>query len=117
MKYTDLSGVFFYASHVSAAALLRGRAIIKHMYWVYIMEAKDKSWYIGQTSDLRKRIREHKNGYGSKTTAKQSEWRCVYCEGYINHGDALGRERYLKSGAGRRFLKKQLAHFLTEDLD
>jgi hypothetical protein len=33
---------------------------------------------------------------------------------YLNQADALGRERYLKSGAGRRFLKAQLRHYLSE---
>jgi putative endonuclease len=81
------------------------------------MESGKGSWYIGQTSDLQKRIREHKNGYGSETTAKQQNWKCIYCEGYINHKDAIGRERYLKSGAGRRFLDEQLAHYLLERID
>ena len=31
-----------------------------------------------------------------------------------HQADALGRENYLKSGAGRRFLKAQLRHFLAE---
>ena len=35
----------------------------------------------------------------------------VYYEAYIERADALGRERYLKSGAGRRFLKAQLRHY------
>jgi putative endonuclease len=78
------------------------------------MEAEDGSWYIGQTADLKKRITEHQGGYGSKTTHKKSKWKCIYCEGYVNHKDAIGRERYLKSGAGRRFLKKQLKYYLAE---
>ncbi|OGY37538.1 MAG: hypothetical protein A3E36_04720 [Candidatus Andersenbacteria bacterium RIFCSPHIGHO2_12_FULL_45_11b] len=86
------------------------------MYWVYILKSADGTWYIGQTINLKKRIREHKNGYGSETTRKKSEWKCIYCEGYLNHKDAIGRERYLKSGAGRRFLNKQLAHYLVENL-
>lgn len=86
----------------------------KIMYWVYIMEAEDHSWYIGQTTNLKRRITEHQGGYGSETTNKKLGWKCVYCEGYLHHKDALGRERYLKSGAGRRFLKKQLKHYLAE---
>jgi predicted GIY-YIG superfamily endonuclease len=109
--------VLYYASRVIAEGDFTRPIYTKSMYWVYIMESGKGSWYIGQTSDLQKRIREHKNGYGSETTAKQQNWKCIYCEGYINHKDAIGRERYLKSGAGRRFLDEQLAHYLLERID
>jgi hypothetical protein len=35
-----------------------------------------------------------------------------YYEAYIEEADAIGRERYLKSGGGRRFLRMQLGHYL-----
>ncbi len=83
------------------------------MYWIYLLEdQKDKSWYIGYTSNLKKRLTEHLNKQGGKTTAKMNELKLIYCEGYLNIQDAKGRERFLKSGSGRRFLKKQLIHYL-----
>jgi predicted GIY-YIG superfamily endonuclease len=39
----------------------------------------------------------------------------IYYEAYLNQEDALGRERYLKSGSGRRFLKAQLKHYLLQE--
>lgn len=36
----------------------------------------------------------------------------IYCEGYKSMEDAKGRERYLKSGAGRAYLKKQMRYYL-----
>ncbi len=42
-------------------------------------------------------------------------WQLIYYEAYLNQADALGRERYLKSGAGRRFLKAQLRHYLSDE--
>jgi hypothetical protein len=39
----------------------------------------------------------------------------IYYEAYLEQADALGREKYLKSGAGRRFLKVQLAHYLRKN--
>lgn len=85
------------------------------MYWVYILESRDdRSWYIGMTADLERRLREHHNGSGSRTTSLKSNWELFYCEGYKDKRDAEGRERFLKSGAGRRFLKKQMSHYLTE---
>jgi hypothetical protein len=38
----------------------------------------------------------------------------IYYEAYLEEQDALGREQYLKSGGGRRFLKNQLRHYLTK---
>jgi putative endonuclease len=84
------------------------------MYWVYILENQsDKSWYIGLTSNLKRRLQEHKGGYGSRTTSLKKNWHIIYCEGYLNKKDAAGREKFLKSGSGRKFLKKQLKHYLN----
>ena len=77
------------------------------MYWVYVLECpRDRSWYIGYTADLADRLRAHKSGYGSQTTSIKSGWELMYCEGYRDKRDALGRERFLKSGSGRRYIKK-----------
>ncbi|OHA89395.1 MAG: hypothetical protein A3C70_01425 [Candidatus Zambryskibacteria bacterium RIFCSPHIGHO2_02_FULL_43_14] len=84
------------------------------MYWIYVLECQnDKSWYIGYTSNLKKRLTEHQSGHGSKTTKKKENWRLIYCEGYLNIEDAKGREVFLKSGSGRKFIKKQLTNYLT----
>ncbi|OGI63994.1 hypothetical protein A2733_01020 [Candidatus Nomurabacteria bacterium RIFCSPHIGHO2_01_FULL_40_20] len=83
------------------------------MYWVYLLEDQnDKSWYIGYTSDLKKRLAEHINKQGGKTTSKKDALKLIYYEGYLNQTDAKGGERFLKSGAGRKYVKKQLANYL-----
>ncbi|MCR4328095.1 MAG: GIY-YIG nuclease family protein [Patescibacteria group bacterium] len=83
------------------------------MYWVYVLENQnDKGWYIGYTINLEKRLREHQSGYGSRTTSARNNWEMIYYEGYKNQLDAKGRERFLKSGSGRKFLKKQLKNYL-----
>jgi putative endonuclease len=83
------------------------------MFWTYLLENKDdKSWYIGYTSDLKRRLAEHQNGTGCQTTSRKKGWKLIYCEGYVNQKDAEGRERYLKSGAGHTYLKKQMRHYL-----
>ena len=85
------------------------------MYWTYLLENKnDKSWYIGYTSDLKRRLKEHLSGYGSQTTARKDDWHLIYCEGYLNEKDVKGRERFLKSGSGRRFIKNQLKNYLNK---
>lgn len=83
------------------------------MFWIYILEdQKDRSWYIGYTSNLKKRFAEHVNKQGGKTTSKKDALELIYCEGYLHIQDAKGRERFLKSGSGRKFIKKQLINYL-----
>jgi putative endonuclease len=82
-------------------------------YYVYVLENQnDKSFYIGMTSDLRRRIKEHLMGYGSRTTNLKKNWKLIYFEAYLNKKDAIGREKFLKGGSGRKYLKKQLKHYL-----
>lgn len=84
------------------------------MFWTYILENQDdKSWYVGYTSDLKQRIAAHQAKQGGQTTSRKSNWKLMYCEGYLHKEDAEGRERFLKSGSGRKYLKKQLAHYLA----
>lgn len=83
------------------------------MYHVYLIESTPKSiWYIGYTTDLKRRISEH-NRHKNISTAREYSWKLIYCETYTHKMDALGREKFLKSGSGRRFLKKQLTHYLA----
>ena len=84
------------------------------MYWIYLLENQnDKGWYIGYTSNLKQRITNHQAGIGGKTTSQRERWKLIYCEGYVRKEDAMGRERYLKSGSGRTYLKKQMKNYLS----
>lgn len=84
------------------------------MYYVYLLESQqDRSWYIGYTSDLRARVKRHNEGSGARTTSLKKNWKLIYYEAYILRADALGREKFLKSGAGRTYLKKQLKNYLS----
>jgi len=83
------------------------------MYYVYLLECgDDKSWYIGYTEDLKKRLSEHQGGSGCFTTSKKKNWKLIYYEAYPSKYDALGREKFLKGGSGRKYLKKQLKNYL-----
>jgi putative endonuclease len=87
------------------------------MKYVYVLEnTTDKSWYIGFTRDLRQRLRDHLSGKGARTTRLKTGWQLVYYEAYILEEDALGREKFLKSGSGRKFLKNQMRHYLKPNL-
>lgn len=85
------------------------------MHIVYVLEnTNDCSWYIGQTDDLRRRLSQHNSGQGGRTTKiKPGPWKLIYAEAYYDKRDALGREKFLKGGSGRKYLDKQLAHYLS----
>ncbi len=85
------------------------------MHYVYVLSSlTDGGFYIGYSENLRKRLREHTSG-ASFATSYRGQWKLIYYEAYLNQADALGRERYLKSGGGRRFLKAQLRNYLAEN--
>ena len=62
---------------------------------------------------LQRRIKEHQAGK-SFATSYRGPWRLIYYEAYLEEADATSRERYLKSGSGRRFLRSQLRHHLLK---
>ncbi|MBI4662377.1 MAG: GIY-YIG nuclease family protein [Verrucomicrobia bacterium] len=84
------------------------------MFYVYVLQSRsDQGLYIGYSANLRRRITEHQHGLAF-ATAFRGPWRLIYYEAYLEEEDALGRERYLKSGGGRRFLKHQLRHYFAK---
>ena len=83
------------------------------MYYVYVLENPSKSWYIGYSSDLKKRVTDHNSGKGGQTTKRDKAWTLIYYEAYLDKCDAIGREKFLKGGSGRKYLYKQLANFLA----
>lgn len=86
------------------------------MHYVYVLENRDdKSLYIGFTENLKQRLSDHNNGRGGRTTKLKKNWQLIYFEAYINKSDALGREKFLKGGSGRKYLKKQLKHYWNID--
>jgi putative endonuclease len=101
----------------TSAYKLRSRAegAYVKVFYVYVLRSQmDSGLYIGYSSNLRERLRQH-DSRTSFATAHRGPWKLVYYEAYLNQADAFGREKYLKSGAGRRFLKAQLRHYLSEE--
>ena len=82
------------------------------MFYVYVIQSgSDLGLYIGMSGNLRRRLAEHQEGE-SNSTKGRGPWRLIYYEAYLEKEDAMGREVFLKSGSGRRFLDKQLRiHF------
>jgi putative endonuclease len=81
------------------------------MFYVYVLHSdKDAGLYIGYTGNLRKRLIEHNAG-AAFATSYRGPLELIYYEAYGEAADAKGREKFLKSGSGRKFLIKQLAHY------
>ncbi len=82
------------------------------MYYVYILRSqKDKSLYIGYTSDLKKRFSSHNKGL-NKATKYKLPYTLLFYEAFQNRTDAKNREEYLKGGFGLRSIKKMMRHTL-----
>ena len=80
-------------------------------YYVYILQSlKNQSFYIGYTSDLRKRVKQHNSGE-SLATKPFRPYKVIYYEAFLDRRDAKNREEYLKSGWGFRSIKKMMGNY------
>jgi predicted GIY-YIG superfamily endonuclease len=66
------------------------------MWFVYILECADASFYIGETGNIDVRVAKHADGSASRFTAARRPVKLVFSEMYDDRPAALGRERQLK---------------------
>jgi putative endonuclease len=85
---------------------------IKYMfYYIYVLiSMADNNFYTGYTNDLNKRLKQHNNGE-VHATKNRTPLKLIYWEGCLNQQDATRREKYLKSGNGKIYLKSRLRNF------
>jgi putative endonuclease len=83
------------------------------MHYTYVLQSKkDKKFYTGCAGDLRKRFKQHNNDEVVSTKGR-GPFDLIYYEACQNKQDAYAREKYLKSGMGKRYLKNRLKRFLS----
>jgi len=71
-----------------------------NQYWVYIMTNTGNTvLYTGVTSDLGKRVANHRDKKGSKFTSKYNITKLVYYEGFNHIQDAIAAEKRIKAGS------------------
>jgi len=81
-------------------------------YYVYILfSLKDYQFYTGYSTNLKKRLIYHNTGL-VKSTAARRPLKLIFYEVYSNKGDALRREGYFKTTAGKKALKIMLRETL-----
>jgi putative endonuclease len=79
------------------------------VYYVYLIESlsAEGDRYVGMTTDLKQRLREH-NQDRSSHTKKFSPWKLISYVAFTNRAKAEDFERYLKSGSGHALARKRL---------
>ena len=77
------------------------------IYFVYAIQCDDDSVYIGQTSDLLRRWEEHCEGK-ARWTAAHKPVEVIYHEEFNTREEAEDREKWLKTGFGRKWIKREL---------
>ena len=84
------------------------------MFYTYVLRSrKDDKLYIGFTKDLKRRVEEHNQGLVSSTRNRRP-LHLIYYEACLNETDAIKREKYFKSGFGRRFINNRIENYINE---
>ncbi len=81
---------------------------MKNDYYVYaIYSIKNSSIYVGLSASPEKRLQGHNYGM-TKSTKPHRPWAMFYKEKIGDRVNARKKEKYLKSGIGKEFLKSLL---------
>jgi len=75
------------------------------MFFVYAIRSLTRNYiYVGLSNDYERRIREHNDGY-ERTTKPYRPFELILIEEFSTRPEARQREKYLKSGVGKAYLK------------
>ncbi len=75
------------------------------MLIVYAIRSEVRNYiYVGMTNNIERRLKEHNNGENRSTKAYKP-FVLIYTETFQTRVEAREKEKYLKSGVGKEFLK------------
>ena len=78
------------------------------MFYTYVLRSeKDGKLYVGWTDNLVRRMEAHNRGKVNSTRLR-TPFEVVYYEVCFDKEKAISREKYFKTGYGRRFLKTRI---------
>jgi len=69
---------------------------VEGLYWLYILLLEDKTFYIGQSANVAKRLERHRKKIGAFITKRNRNIDLVYTEGPMKLEKVIKRERQLK---------------------
>ena len=76
------------------------------MYYTYVVKSiRHDFYYKGHCENLDERLKQHNAGM-TESIRPYIPFEIAYFEEFVTREDAIKREKYFKSSAGRRFLKK-----------
>ena len=76
------------------------------MFFAYVLKSVNHDYYYkGHCQDLEKRLAQHNAGL-TTSTKPYIPFTIIYSESFDKESEAIAREKYFKTAAGRRFLKK-----------
>jgi putative endonuclease len=74
-------------------------------FTVYAIKSNNRNYiYVGMSNNLERRLDEH-NRRQNKSTKAYAPFTLLYSESFDSRSDARVKEKYLKSGVGKAFLK------------
>jgi len=77
-------------------------------FYVYVLlSLKDKMFYTDYSKHIAIRMEQHSSGL-CISTRDRLPVKLIYYENCLNRTDAIARERYLKSGMGKRYIRNRL---------
>ena len=75
------------------------------MYYTYAISSQSRKYiYVGITNNLKRRLDEHNKG-NNKTTKAYRPFKMIFFDEFQTRVEARQKEKYLKSGIGKEFLK------------
>ena len=76
------------------------------VFYVYVLRSESSArTYVGQSKDIDNRVAEH-NSNKNKATKNKGPWKLVHSEEFGTRSEAVMRERYFKTVAGRIELRE-----------
>jgi putative endonuclease len=77
-------------------------------YYVYVLYSEvSKSYYIGQTNNIERRIIEH-NTRIKKYTSNKGPWILMFKEEFLTRSQAMKIEKFFKTGKGRSYWMRKI---------
>jgi len=81
---------------------------VGRFYYTYVLKSrKDGRFYIGWSEDLRLRVEQHNKGQVEATRGRRP-LELIYYEACLSREEAIKREKSLKTGFGRKYLKRRI---------